>query len=131
MMTITKPTSSRSTLLALTTAVVFSSLVGCSSSAKPIAEMSAAKTTVQAAEGMDTQAHAPVAMDRARQKLRRAEMAMEKEDYAEAKRLAEEAQADAELAQAVSAKTGVQQAVKELEDSITVLREEILRARSR
>lgn len=131
MMTNNQNISRPSVLLALFAAVTFSFIAGCSSTGKPIAEMSAAKTTLQAAEGVDTQSHAPVAMDRAREKMRRAERAMTSQNYAEAKRLAEEAQADAELAQAVSATSGVQNAVKELEDSIAVLREEIARARNR
>lgn len=116
---------------ALCSALTLAFVAGCSSTAQPIAEMAAAKTAMLAAEGENTQLHAPVAMDRARQKMRRAEVAMAQEDYATARRLAEEAQADAELAQAISSTSGVQTAVKELEDSIEMLREEITRARSR
>jgi hypothetical protein len=106
-------------------------LVGCSSTPEPVAEMAAAKTALVTADNADTTRHAPVYVDRAKQKLKRAETAIAKEEYGEAKRLAEEAQADAELAQAIASKTETEMAVKELETSIQVLREEIMRARRR
>ncbi len=112
-------------------ALFFTALIGCSSTPEPVAEMAAAKTSLVAAESEETTKYAPVAIDRARQKLKRAETAIAKEEYEEAKRLAEEAQADAELAQSIAAKVEAEQAVKELENSIQVLREEIMRARSR
>ena len=111
--------------------LMLATMLGCSSTPKPIAEMSAAKTALTAAESEESTKYAPVPMDRARQKLKRAESAMAKENYDEAKRLAEEAQADAELAQAIAAKSETDKAVSELENSIQVLREEIMRARSR
>jgi PBP1b-binding outer membrane lipoprotein LpoB len=105
------------------------SVAGCSSTPEPVAELSAANTALVSAESKDATQYAPVAMDRARQKLKRAEQAMIKENYVEAKRLAEEAQADADLAQALADKAQVQAAVRELEDSIKILRDEIKRAR--
>ena len=74
--------------------------------------------------------YAPVEMDQARNKLRRAEKAMRQEDYNEAKRLADEAQADAELALALTGKAEAEQAVHEMEISIEVLREEIMRSQN-
>ncbi|MES9944949.1 MAG: hypothetical protein B6D77_16925 [gamma proteobacterium symbiont of Ctena orbiculata] len=121
----------RTPTLPIFSALIFTALIGCSSTPEPVAEMAAAKTSLVAAENEETTRHAPVAIDRAKQKLKRAETAIAKEEYEEAKRLAEEAQADAELAQAVAAKSEAEKAVKELENSIQVLREEIMRARSR
>ncbi len=105
------------------------SVVGCSSAPKPVAELSAASTAVMSAESKEATQYAPVSMDRAREKLKQAEMAMLKEDYVLAKRLAEEAQADADLAQALADKAQVEASVSELENSIEVLRDEIKRAR--
>jgi hypothetical protein len=106
-------------------------LPGCSSTPKPIAEMSAAETALTAAAGEDVNKHAPVRMDRARQKIKQAKVELSKENYAAAKRLAQEAQADAELAKAIAGKAAADRAVSELENSIKVLREEIMRARKR
>ncbi|MES9852744.1 MAG: DUF4398 domain-containing protein [Candidatus Thiodiazotropha sp. L084R] len=112
-------------------ALIFIAIPGCSSTPKPVAEMSAAQTALTAVESEEASKHAPVRMDRARQKLKGAREAMAKENFEEAKRLAEEAQADAELAQAITAKAETERAVSELENSIKVLREEIMRARKR
>jgi hypothetical protein len=117
--------------LPIFSALAFTALIGCSSTPEPIAEMAAAKTSLVAADNAETTKYAPVAIDRAKQKLKRAETAIAKEEYDEAKRLAEEAQADADLAQAIATKTEAEMAVKELENSIQVLREEIMRARNR
>ena len=117
--------------LPICNALIFTALIGCSSTPEPVAEIAAAKTSLVTAANEETTRHAPVAIDRAKHKLKRAETAVAKEEYEEAKRLAEEAQADAELAQAIAAKTEAEAAVKELENSIQVLREEIMRARSR
>jgi ribosomal protein S6 len=131
-MNIDHPTKSRRThAIPIFCALAFTALIGCSSTPEPVAEMAAAKTSLVAADNADTTKHAPVAIDRAKQKLKRAETAIAKEEYEEAKRLAEEAQADAELAHAIASKTEAEKAVKELENSIQVLREEILRARRR
>lgn len=131
MMISTNPSPKRKLLSCACIAGMFLLVTGCSTSGKPIAEMAAAKTTLMAAEGGETQKYAPVALDRAKEKLKRAESAIARQEFDEARRLAEEAQADAELAQAVSSSSVAQNAVKELEDSIKVLREEILRARSK
>jgi predicted outer membrane protein len=118
------------TLPAIVT-VISVTLSGCSTTPKPVAEISAAKTALTSAESEEAIKYAPVRMDRARQKLKRAQYAISNENYKEAKRLAMEAQADAELAKAITAKTETDQAVTELENSIKVLREEIMRARKR
>jgi hypothetical protein len=105
-------------------------LPGCSSTPVPEAEIAGARAALVSAENQGSTPYAPVEMDRARDKLRRAEQAMQKEDYNEAKRLADEAQADAELAQALTGKSEAEQAVREMEISIEVLREEIMRSQS-
>ena len=106
-------------------------LVGCSSMPPPVAQMASAETALNAAINKDAEQYAPVAMDRAKQKLAKAKDAMVKEDYQQAKKLAEEAQADAELAQALVDQTQAQTAVKELEAGVKALRNEIERADKR
>ena len=103
-------------------------LPGCSSTPIPDAEIAGASAALMSAENQGATPYAPVEMDRARDKLRRAQQAMQKEDYNEAKRLADEAQADAELAQALTGKAEAEQSVREMEISIEVLREEIMRS---
>ncbi|WP_339638556.1 DUF4398 domain-containing protein [uncultured Haliea sp.] len=100
---------------------------GCSSTPRPEAEMASASTALTSAENNEAALHAPVAMDRAKEKLRRAQRAMDEKDYAEAKRLSDEAAADAEYAQAFASKTRVETALRELEASIEALRSEIER----
>src|SRR6056297_3292017 len=100
---------------------------GCSSTPRPEAEMASASTAVFSAENQDAELHAPVAMDRAKEKLRRAKQAMQDEEYAEARRLSEQAQADAEYAQAFTSKTRVEQALSDMQSSIDVLQSEISR----
>lgn len=103
---------------------------GCSSTPVPKAEIAGAQAALVSAENQGATPYAPVEMDRARNKLRRAEKAMRQEDYNEAKRLADEAQADAELALALTGKAEAEQAVREMEISIEVLREEIMRSQN-
>jgi len=100
---------------------------GCASTPVPEAEIAGARAALTSAENQGSTPYAPVEMDRAREKLRRAEQAMRQKDYNEARRLAEESQADAELAQALTGKAEAEQAVREMEISIEVLREEISR----
>jgi len=100
-------------------------LSACSSTPRPDAELAAANAALRSATNQDATQYAPVAMDRASDKLRRAERAMQQENYNEARRLAEEAQADAELALAINGKIEADTAVRELESNIKILREEI------
>ena len=117
--------------LPLAASCLILALVGCSSMPPPVAQMASAETALNAAINKDAEQHAPVAMDRAKQKFARAKDAMGKEDYQQAKKLAEEAQADAELAQALVDQAHAQPAVKELEAGVKALRNEIERADKR
>ena len=84
----------------LGTGIILAALAACSSVPAPVAEMSAAQTAVTSAEQADAAQHAPSDLDRARDKLIRAQAAMQEEDNTEARRLAEEALVDARLAEA-------------------------------
>jgi hypothetical protein len=69
-------------------------------------------------------------MDRAKDKLRRAQKAMEQKDYNEARRLSEEARADAEYAQAATSNARAQSALKDMQASIDALRGEVSRGQA-
>jgi Domain of unknown function (DUF4398) len=80
--------------------LILGALAACSNAPAPVGEMSAAQTAVTAAEGAEAAQYAPSDLDRARDKLIRAQAAMQDEDNEEARRLAEEALVDARLAEA-------------------------------
>jgi hypothetical protein len=81
-------------------AIVLGTLAACSSAPPPEAEMSAAQTAVTAAEQADAAQYAPSDLDRARDKLLRAQAAIQEEENEQARRLAEQALVDARLAEA-------------------------------
>jgi hypothetical protein len=81
-------------------AVILGTLAGCGGVPAPEAEMSAAQTAVTGAEEADAAKYAPSDLDRARDKLMRAQAAMQEEENEEARRLAEEALVDARAAEA-------------------------------
>ena len=80
--------------------IILGTLAACGSVPAPVGEMSAAQTAVTAAEEAKATQYAPADLDRARDKLIRAEAAVQEEDNEEARRLAEEALVDARLAEA-------------------------------
>jgi hypothetical protein len=80
--------------------IILGALSGCGSVPAPVAEMSAAQTAVTSAEEANAAEYAPSDLDRARDKLIRAQAAMQEEDNEEARRLAEQALVDARVAEA-------------------------------
>ncbi|MDO5087995.1 MAG: DUF4398 domain-containing protein [Comamonadaceae bacterium] len=115
-------------LLTAGTAGTVALLAACSSVPPPKEEMAVAKTTVDrvtAAPG--TAASAAVELQAARDKLTRAQRAMHDKDYVQARRLAEQAQVDARLAESKAAAARGQQAVRELQESIRALNDELQR----
>ncbi len=113
-----------STLLALALLAA-----GCAGSRMPPPDMSAARSAIADADQAGAGEAAPLALRNARQKLERAERAMEDDDYQTAQFLTHEAEVDAELAEATSRSMTAQAAVDELRESIRVLRDEINRNR--
>ena len=81
-------------------ATVLAFVAACSSTPPPVAEISAAQTAVTAAEQADAAQHAPADLDRARDKVLRAQAAMQDDENDQARRLAEQALVDARLAEA-------------------------------
>ena len=102
---------------------------GCAGSRMPPPDMSAARSAIADADQAGAGEAAPLALRNARQKMERAEQALEDEDYEAAQFLTHEAEVDAELAEAKSRSMTAQAAVDELRESIRVLREEIERSR--
>jgi predicted lipid-binding transport protein (Tim44 family) len=89
--------------------IMLGTLAACSGVPAPVGEMSAAQTAVTAAEEADAVQYAPSDLDRARDKLIRAQAAMQEEDNQEARRLAEQALVDARLAEAKARAEAAQQ----------------------
>ncbi len=116
-----------------TTSVVALAAVACAlaacSSPEPIGELASARTAVNTMDEAGAMRYAPVELDRAKTKLKRAEAAYESGDNDEARRLAEEALADSQLARAKSIATVQTKSATDLERSIEMLRSEIERAR--
>jgi len=102
----------------------------CAGTPEPVAEMASARTAVRSVQDTDAQRLAPVRLDRAKSKLKRAEAAMKAKEYDEARRLAEESLADAQLARAEADAIVAERNAEELENSISVLRSEIERVRA-
>ena len=113
------------TLLALGAAAA---LAACSSAPIPREEMAVAKSSV---ERVGTSAgvlnNAPLELQSARDKLTRAQKAMDNKDYVQARRLAEQANVDAQLAEAKNTTARSQQAVQEVQNSVRELDSELQR----
>lgn len=125
-----QPISARRCLAAATALGTALLLAACSGTPAPREQMAVAKTTVERASGSPgAVAAAPVELQTARDKLARAQRAMDDKNYTEARRLAEQAQADARLAEARSAAARSSQALKEVQDSLNALQSELNRRR--
>ena len=102
-------------------------LGACASVPVPETELATARTALEQAQNAGAPQQAPASFALAREKLNRAEAAVQQGDNVHAKRLAEQARLDAQLAQ-VQARSGAsQRAVSELEESMRALREEMNR----
>ncbi len=103
------------------------SLAACSSPPKPKAELALSANALETAEQAGAREYAPVELRRARELNQAALAAVQKEKMSSAKLLAERAVADAELARAIANAEKSQQALKELQDGIELMRTEIQR----
>ncbi len=113
-------------------ALVFLALGACASSPeRPVEDLARAEAAIEQAEQSGALEYAPIELDAARDKLAGARSAIAEDETLVAQRYAEEATLAADLASA-KARTGkAEAAVEELQDSITVLREEIARNQRR
>ena len=100
-------------------------LVGCGSTPQPRPEVGQAERAVdQALATEGAMEHAPLEIQKARDKLNGARAAMHEERYADANRLADEALVDAELARAKAEAATLARNADELARTIERLREE-------
>ena len=109
--------------------VLLLGLSGCATvPAPPVEQMAVSRSAVERVSSSPNVADAaPVEMQQARQKLERAQRAMNDKDYALARRMAEEAEVDARVAEARTSSARGERAMKEVQESIRALQEEINR----
>ena len=102
---------------------------GCATvPAPPVEQMAVSRSAVEQVSSSPNVADAaPVEMQLARQKLERAQRAMNNKDYALARRMAEEAEVDARVAEARASSARGERAWKEVQESIRALQDEINR----
>ncbi len=100
-------------------------LTACATTQPPTQSLTETETVIRQADQIGATDYAPLEIREARQKLDRANAAYEREDYEEAARLAEQARVDAELAQMKTLSGKALLAVKELRESIQLLKDEL------
>lgn len=105
--------------------VALISLGACSGTAKPKTEIALSNAAVQNAEVAGATDLAPIELRKAKEKQALADTALSKKNYMTAKQLSEQAAVDAELAKAKSEAEKSRAAVKEVEDSINLIRAEM------
>ena len=113
-----------------TTAVVIAlgALAACSSTPKPTEQMAVSRTTVnRVAAQPEVTSNAPVDIQKARDKLTRADKAMADKDYKMARRLSEEAEVDARVAETRADAAQNAGNLKQVQDSNRALQEELNR----
>ncbi|HBR98015.1 MAG TPA: hypothetical protein DD979_11650 [Gammaproteobacteria bacterium] len=108
--------------------LIATGLAACSSMPAPTTEVALSESAVKDAEVAGAREYAPLELRRANEKLSQARKAMEEKEFEEAKLYAEQALVDAELAEAKSYSGKSDVAVRELRDSIALMRQEIDRA---
>ena len=103
-------------------------VAACSSLPPPVEQMAVTRTTVARVSAAPSAVDAaPVELSQARDKLSRAERAMNDKDYVTARRLSAEAEADATVAESRASAMRGERALKEIRDSIRSLQDEINR----
>lgn len=109
-------------------ALALGALAACSSTPAPTEQMAVTRTTVSRVAATPTvAANAPVDLQRAQEKLIRAESAMAQGDYKTARRLATEAEVDARVAETRADAARNASNLAQVQDSIRALQEEINR----
>lgn len=104
-------------------------VAGCASSPdRPIEQLARAEQGIEAAEQSGAREFGAAALDRAQTKLVRARLAADQGETEKAARLAAEAELDAELAAAQASRGKTEESLREVQASISTLREEIERS---
>lgn len=91
----------------------------------PKTEIAYAEATIQSARNVDANRYAGVELERAKNKLDEAKMAMKEGDNEKALRLANESTAVANLAQAKTEAGKAQEAEKQMQDSLRLLKSQL------
>lgn len=100
-------------------------LVGCAGVQPPTEQMAVTQVAVAQAEQAQAYQFAPVAFNAAQEKLSKARIAMEREEFEKARQLSEQAEVDADLAYHTARNAQAQQAVQQLQESIQTLQREL------
>lgn len=116
----------KSMLYTVSIAGIALTIGGCASSGeRPDADLNTAQSSLQQAVSADAREHEPILLNNAQNKVTDAKDLIKQEKYIEAERLLEQASVDAQLADARSETAKAKQAVKEINDNIESLREQI------
>ena len=108
------------------------SLGACGSSPKrPGTELAMTDAALQSAEVAGARQYAPIELRTAREKKEMADRKVGEEKYEAARRLTDQATADAELAAAKAEAEKSRLALREVQDGIQMMRQEIIRANAR
>lgn len=107
--------------------LILAFLGACASTAPPIDQLARSQAAINQAEQVGARDYAPLEIREAIKKLEQARELVDKKQYERATRLADQAEVDAELAEAKTLSGKAQKAVRELRESIKILREEILK----
>jgi len=99
--------------------------ISCASSKPPTEQVARTEAAINQANQVGAQDYAPLQLRNARKKLTQAKSLIQHKKYDEAKRMAERAKVDAELAEETSLSKKAQDAVKQLKESIKILKQEI------
>lgn len=113
------------TLTALAVPLLTLAVAACASTPPPTEQLAVATAAVTHAGAAGAQALAPTEMDAARDKLRRANLAMATQDHGLARQLAQQAQVDALLAEAKAESLRARKAADEVQAASRALREEM------
>lgn len=103
-------------------------LAGCASPPMPKDRLAVGQSSIEAAQTAGAGETAPVELNRAREKMSKAQMAMQKKDYLLARRLANEAIADAQVARSKANATRSVRAADEISASLKTLRDQLNQA---
>jgi len=101
-------------------------LVACGTPTQPAASVSKAELAVHQADAKDAGEHAPLDIQLAREKLARAQKALQDDDHDKARRLADEALVDALVADAKADTEESRATAQALQQSIQSLQNETL-----
>ncbi|MBY0409729.1 MAG: DUF4398 domain-containing protein [Burkholderiaceae bacterium] len=123
-----QPVRATRSIITVGALIALGTLTACSSTPRPSEEMAVARTTVtRVSAAPEVTTNAPVDLQKARDKLVMAEKAMSEEKYVVARRLADEAQVDARVAETRADAAKNANNLKQVQDGIRALQDEINR----